>query len=691
MEHDPREIGGYLLEGRLGAGGMGVVYRARSVSGRQVAIKVIRPELAADAEFRARFRQEVTAARKVSGAFTAPVLDADADAPAPWLVTLFIPGPSLGERVAGQGPLTPPEVRRLAAGLAEALREIHRVGLVHRDLKPGNVLLAEDGPRVIDFGIARSAGETQLTSTGVAVGTPPFMAPEQFRNGTATAATDVFALGSVLAFAATGRGPFGADSSHAVGFRVVYEEPDLAGLAPELYPLITGCLAKDPEQRPTVEGLLRMIAKGARERTVQLRTGPVAPAVTQAVATPTAPNPVAPAAPGPPGPPTVPPYLPPVPADRPRPRKALLIGSAVAAVVAAAGTFGYVAWHDQQRGAGQTGPSALASGVACAPAGKATIGADGMEAALVQQWTADFGKACPNDQLTFKPPAGPFDDPFKFANATHFANGEVDGASFDTPLTDQQAFQYGKHCAAGRMSQLPVTVVPVAVVFNVPGVTDLVFDAPTLSKIFQRQIETWNDPAIRALNPATVLPSSPIDIRVASGQSWSGYVFQQYLSKAGGWPYEVSTVWDPTMKAAPGTTEASIPGVIGGATGSIGVVPLKDVGNLHTARVRTGDSDVAPSIPGAEAMAATGTVETSDSRVSVKIDYQKPVKGGYPVVGFGYLDFCERGGGSANVASLATYAVSGPGQATGESLKYGTLPPAVTQQVQSTLAGLRSK
>ncbi|MFH9354511.1 serine/threonine-protein kinase [Kitasatospora sp. NPDC017646] len=155
LENDPRAIGGYLLEDRLGAGGMGVVYRARSVSGRKVAVKVIRPELAADAEFRARFRQEVTAARKVSGAFTAPVLDADADAPAPWLTTLFIAGPSLGERVSGQGPLTPPEVRRLAAGLAEALREIHRVGLVHRDLKPGNVLLAEDGPRVIDFGIAK--------------------------------------------------------------------------------------------------------------------------------------------------------------------------------------------------------------------------------------------------------------------------------------------------------------------------------------------------------------------------------------------------------------------------------------------------------------------------------------------------------------------------------------------------------
>ena len=713
MEHDPREIGGYLLEGRLGAGGMGVVYRARSVSGRQVAVKVIRPELAADAEFRARFRLEVAAARKVSGAFTAPVLDADADAPAPWLVTLFIPGPSLGERVAGQGPLAPPEVRRLAAGLAEALREIHRVGLVHRDLKPGNVLLAEDGPRVIDFGIARSAGETQLTSTGVAVGTPPFMAPEQFRDGTATAATDVFALGSVLAFAATGRGPFGADSSHAVGFRVVYEEPDLSGLAPELYPLIIGCLAKEPAQRTTVEALLRVIAEGAGERTVQLRTGPVAPAVRQAAAapqaaaTPTAPSPTAPApvttgpvapsptAPAPvapPGPPSVPPYLPPVtaaaPAGRPRRRRALVIGSAVAAVVvAAAGTLGYVAWQDQQR---RPGPSALPSGLSCAPAGKATVGADGMEAALVQQWAADFGKACPDDRLTYKPPSGNTDDPFKYANASAFANAEVDGAAFDTAATDQQAFSYGKHCANGRMVQLPVTVAPVAIVFNVPGVTDLVFDAPTLSKIFQHRIETWNDPAIKALNPATVLPSSPIDIRVPAAMSWTGYVFQQYLSKAGGWPFEVGAHWDPVMKSAPGTTDASIPGAIAGATGSIGVVPLKDVGKLYTARVRTGDSDVAPSVQGAEVVAAAGTVETSDSRVSVKLDYQQRVKDGYPVVGFGYLDFCERGGGSAVVAGLASYAVSGPGQATGESLKYGTLPPAVTQQVRGVLAGLRS-
>lgn len=245
----------------------------------------------------------------MSGAFTAPVVDADPDAPSPWLATLYVPGPSLAERVARQGPLSPPEVRRLATGLAEALRDIHRAGLVHRDLKPGNVLLAEDGPRVIDFGIARALDGTQLTSTGVAVGTPPFMAPEQFRRGDTSPATDVFALGSVLAFAGTGRGPFGADSSHAVGFRVVYEEPDLAGLAAELLPMVAACLAKEPTRRPTLETLLTWSVAGVDPPPAAPDTRPATvwerPAVPPV---PTEPDvrsaPLAPALPRPPGPPS---------------------------------------------------------------------------------------------------------------------------------------------------------------------------------------------------------------------------------------------------------------------------------------------------------------------------------------------------------------------------------------------------
>ncbi|MEV7027053.1 serine/threonine-protein kinase [Kitasatospora sp. NPDC093558] len=681
MEHDPREIGGYLLEGRLGAGGMGVVYRARSVSGRRVAVKVIRPELAADAEFRARFRQEVTAARKVSGAFTAPVLDADADAPAPWLATLFIPGPSLGERVADQGPLTPPEVRRLAAGLAEALQAIHRVGLIHRDLKPGNVLLAEDGPRVIDFGIARSVGESPLTSTGVAVGTPPFMAPEQFRSGTATPATDVFALGSVLVFAATGRSPFGADSSHAVGYRVVHEEPSLTGLAAELRPLIAACLAKEPEQRPTVEALLGMVAAGVPKPTVRLRTGPVLPAAPAPTARATVvPTPAASAPPA-----VVPAPVP--PADRPGKAMLMLVALAVAGFTLI-GSLGFLSWWILQPDGGPDVPLAESTGVICAPAGKATIGTDGMAAALLQQWKADFAKTCPADQLTLDTAGA------AVGTATdRFANGGLDAVAVDTAPSDGQAGTYAKHCATGRAVQLPVTVLPVAVVFNVPGVSDLTFDAPTLAKVFRGTIRTWNDPAIRALNPMTVLPNSPIAVRVPSGASWSTFVFTQYLAKAApaDWPVQPGTAWQAEPPLPPGPGASGLPADVRATQGSIGFVPLRDVGTLRTARVRTADTDAEASPASASIMAETGTVNSAGGRVTVTLDYRQPVRNGYPIVEFGYLDFCEQGEATPVMAAFASYAVSIPAQMVGDGMRYGALPTAVAQKAQGALADLRSK
>ncbi|MFD7286513.1 PQQ-binding-like beta-propeller repeat protein [Streptomyces sp. NPDC059863] len=269
---DPRSVGEYRLVSRLGAGGMGVVYLGRSVSGRQVAVKMIRPEFAEDDGFRVRFRREVDAARRVSGAFTAPVVDADPEAEQPWLATLFVPGRTLHARVADDGPLPPGEIRILAAGLAEALRDIHRTGLVHRDLKPANVLLAEDGLRVIDFGISRAVDSDPLTRTGLVVGTPPFMAPEQFRAGEATGSfTDVFALGSVLVFAATGHGPFDATDPFVCGYRVTHEEPDLAGLPDELRALIVPCLSKDPSERPTVGDLLKQTEEALPEALPEVR------------------------------------------------------------------------------------------------------------------------------------------------------------------------------------------------------------------------------------------------------------------------------------------------------------------------------------------------------------------------------------------------------------------------------------
>ena len=254
----PDYAGHYRLESRLGSGGMGVVHLARSTSGMKVAVKVVHAEFAKDPEFRGRFRQEVTAARKVSGAFTAPVVDADPEAERPWMATLFIPGQTLSDHVKRNGPMEAAPLRRLMAGLAEALRDIHRVGVVHRDLKPSNVLLADDGPKVIDFGISRPKDSELRTETGKLIGTPPFMAPEQFRRPREVgSAADVFALGSVMVHAATGRGPFDSDSPYVVAYQVVHDEPDLAGVPENLAPLVLRCLAKEPEARPTPGELMR--------------------------------------------------------------------------------------------------------------------------------------------------------------------------------------------------------------------------------------------------------------------------------------------------------------------------------------------------------------------------------------------------------------------------------------------------
>ncbi|MFD3739300.1 protein kinase [Streptomyces sp. NPDC058629] len=253
----PECAGTYRLEACLGSGGMGVVHLARSASGLQLAVKVVHRPYAADPEFRARFRQEVAAARRVSGAFTAPVVDADPDAERPWMATLYVPGPTLAEQVKRNGPLAPAELRRLTAGLAEALRDIHRAGVIHRDLKPSNVLLSDAGPKVIDFGISRPYDSDLRTETGKLIGSPPYMAPEQFQRPREVGpAADVFALGAVLVHAATGRGPFDSDSPYIVAYQVVHDEADLSGVPEDLAELVGRCLAKDPAERPTPDEVM---------------------------------------------------------------------------------------------------------------------------------------------------------------------------------------------------------------------------------------------------------------------------------------------------------------------------------------------------------------------------------------------------------------------------------------------------
>lgn len=249
---DPVAVAGYALRARLGAGGMGNVCLSFTPGGRAVAIKVVRPELAGDPEFRRRFAQEVTFAQRVQGIYTAPVIDADPDAAQPWLATAYIPGPPLNHAVARHGPLPLPAVFRLLGGAAEGLAAIHGAGLIHRDLKPSNVLLAGDGPRVIDFGIAYAADASALTSTGVVIGTPAFMAPEQVLGDPVTTATDVFALAHLTVYAATGHTVFGEGQQSALAYRIVNRDPDLRGCPHPLREIAARCLGKAPDGRPAV-------------------------------------------------------------------------------------------------------------------------------------------------------------------------------------------------------------------------------------------------------------------------------------------------------------------------------------------------------------------------------------------------------------------------------------------------------
>ncbi|MFF7439173.1 protein kinase [Streptomyces sp. NPDC008122] len=263
---DPRIVGSFRLHRRLGAGGMGVVYLGSDRRGQRVALKVIRPDLAEDQEFRSRFAREVSAARRIRGGCTARLVAADLEADRPWFATQYVPGPSLHDRVAEEGGLRAADVASIGAALSEGLVAVHEAGVVHRDLKPSNILLSPKGPRIIDFGIAWATGASTLTHVGTAVGSPGFLAPEQVRGAAVTPATDVFSLGATLAYASMADSPFGHGSSEVMLYRVVHEEPQLHGVPDALAPLIRACLAKDPEDRPsTLQLSMRLKEIAARE------------------------------------------------------------------------------------------------------------------------------------------------------------------------------------------------------------------------------------------------------------------------------------------------------------------------------------------------------------------------------------------------------------------------------------------
>ncbi|KRD14928.1 MULTISPECIES: serine/threonine-protein kinase [unclassified Streptomyces] len=280
---DPRVVGSFRLHRRLGAGGMGVVYLGSDKKGQRVALKVIRPDLAEDQEFRSRFAREVSAARRIRGGCTARLVAADLDADRPWFATQYVPGPSLHDKVNDEGPLGAAELAAIGAALSEGLVAVHEAGVVHRDLKPSNILLSPKGPRIIDFGIAWATGASTLTHVGTAVGSPGFLAPEQVRGALVTPATDVFSLGATLAYASTADSPFGQGSSEVMLYRVVHEEPQLHGVPDALAPLVRACLAKDPEERPsTLELSLRLKEIATREAQGLADARPPAPRAAEA-------------------------------------------------------------------------------------------------------------------------------------------------------------------------------------------------------------------------------------------------------------------------------------------------------------------------------------------------------------------------------------------------------------------------
>jgi Protein kinase domain len=299
LSDDPAQAGRYRVHARLGAGGMGTVYLAFTPGGRPVALKMIRPELAGHADFRHRFRQEVETARRVHGLYTAQVLDADPDASPPWLVTAFVPGPSLQEAVTAHGPLPVDTALVLMAGVAEALEQIHGAGVIHRDLKPSNVVLSPDGPRVIDFGIARAVNASVVTGAGLRIGSPNYMAPEQVDDSPVGPGADVFALGSVAAFAALGRPPFGEGGPLPVMYRVLHEPADLAGCPAPLRGIVERCLAKRAADRPSPADIIDQCRAVTAGRTGQIAQPWLPPGVLAALAERPLGSPAAAAAPGP--------------------------------------------------------------------------------------------------------------------------------------------------------------------------------------------------------------------------------------------------------------------------------------------------------------------------------------------------------------------------------------------------------
>nr|WP_241839931.1 phosphate ABC transporter substrate-binding protein PstS [Frankia sp. CcI49] len=734
-DDDPRTVGPYTVLGRLGGGGMGTVYLARrDGQSPPVALKVIRGDLARVPEFRERFLREAHAAQRVARFCTAEVLDVSVDGRRPYLVTEFIDGPDLSTAVRKRGPLPITELERLAVAVASALTAIHAAGVVHRDLKPGNIMLSSSGARVIDFGIARALDVTTMMTQG-GIGTPAFMAPEQALGQPVTAAADVYAWGGVLLFAGTGRLPYGEGPTPVILFRAVNEEPDLTGLDAGLRPLVERAMRKDPAERPTAHDLFLELVGGRPTPTPTATPapapGPTAPgpsvagppvpeAAVSAASDETLPVSALPSLPGPPPRPLHqgdPPFRDgplhqesddgpvPVPVRSRRSRGRLLGALASAALVltlvvvlavvrtgdddkggARAETPGGVTATSAASSSSTPGGSSL-SDVSCATGAIVAQGSTAQKNAM-DQWIANYQNHCSGATITYQPTGSG-------SGRAQFAAAQVDFAGSDSMLEGDQKRGADARCTGGVAAELPMAVTPIAIVYNLPGVDGLRLSPATLAGIFSGQILVWNSSEVSADNPGVKLPNTAIQGVHRSDSGSVTDTLTTFLDAAAGdaWTYGSGVGWEaPGGEGAKGSDGLAV--AVRNTPNSVGYLDLASAENadLQTARIENGAGEFTDvSTDGVTEGLSSARITGTGGDLSFANDYSAMTAGAYPVYLVTYEIVCTRGlksSQSALVRSFLTYVSSAAGQEAAAALGYAPLPEGLRSRVQAVIDGI---
>ncbi|WP_017594172.1 serine/threonine-protein kinase [Nocardiopsis potens] len=704
---DPRSVPPFTVHGRLGAGGMGVVLAATDPAGAWVAIKVVRPEYAGDAEFRARFAGEVELMRRVRARCIAPVLAHDTRAGQPWYATPYLPGPTLGARVRQGGAIPMPQARVVAAGMAEAIAAIHAAGVLHRDLKPSNVILAPDGPKVLDFGIARAVDETGLTRTGGLVGSPGWLSPERYR-GVSGPEADVFAWGAMVAFAATGRSPFGGGGAETLMYRILNEEPDLGGLPEELREPVTAALDKDPDRRPRAAELLHRIAgpapgaeagadAGADDTTVVdglIRAhwdgggdGPGAAAPPETRGTrpaPPEPHAARPAPPAVPGTPPPAPAPPGTPGDGPPARRwklplALTAGALSVALIGVSGLIAAARFGGGDDGEpGGPGPAAEPPPLA----GEGTLsgafqGAGStFLAAAFEGWAADYAERQPGVEASY-------DAVGSGAGAQMFVSGEADFGSAEAGLTAEEveAAEAARGCP---VVQFPVVTGAVAVVSANEELEGTAFTADGLASLYRG--EDLDYPGLPGTVPAEGADGEGPSLEIVpvrhDDTASTARVFADYLASRGtGWDPED---WGDAAVAAPG--DEGVYQVLQEEQGGIGFVNASFADEMELTALPVVNDSGSPVVPDpGSTEAATEQLELDGGRAALPSAEGEA----YPIMRIAHVFAFEcgyDGGAGAALRDFWLYALGEEGAGTAQDTGYTPLGPVIAEETTGTAA-----